>query len=87
MILLILVAAFYVTFLDVVQDTANLKNKLIPANNVLSTATNISHKCIVSSGSTYINDPSSNGLYFITCNKCKLQYEEKTSQNLNKRFN
>ena len=59
------------------------KNKLILVNNVLSTATNRSHKCIVLSG----NDPSSNGFYFSTCNKCKLQYDEKPSQNLNKRFN
>ena len=38
-------------------------------------------------GSAYVNDHSSNVVYLITCNKCKLQYVGETSKNLNKRFN
>ena len=63
------------------------RNKFVPVNNILSTATNRLYKCIVPAGSTYVNDHSSNVVYLITCNKCKLQYVGETSQNLNKRFN
>ena len=63
------------------------QNKFVPVNNVLSTATNRLYKCIVPAGSTCLNDHSSNVVYLITCNKCKLQYVGETSQNLNKRFN
>ena len=63
------------------------QNKFVPANNILSTNTNKLYKCIVPAGSTYVNDHSSNMVYLITCNKCKLQYVGETSQNLNKRFN
>ena len=40
-------------------------------NNVLSTTTKRLCKCIVPSGSTYVNDYSFNVVYFITSNKCK----------------
>ena len=63
------------------------QNKFVPVNNILSTTTNRLYKCIVPAGSTYVNDHSSNVVYLITCNKCKLQYVGETSQNLNKRFN
>ena len=48
------------------------QNKFIPVNNVLSTTTNRLYKCIVPAGSAYVNDHSSNVVYLITCNKCKL---------------
>ena len=53
---------------------------------MLSTTTNRLHKITVPAGSTYVNDHSSNVVYLITCNKCKLQYVGETSQNPNKRF-
>ena len=62
------------------------QNKYIPVNSILSTSTNRLYKCIVPAGSTYFNDHFSNVVYLITCNKCKLQDVEETSQNLNKRF-
>ena len=62
------------------------QNKFIPFNNILSTTTNRLYKCIVFAGSTYANDHSSNVVYLITCNKCKLQYVGERSQSLNKRF-
>ena len=48
------------------------QNKFVPVNNILSTTTNRLYKCIVPTGSTYVNDHSSNVVYLITCNKCKL---------------
>ena len=63
------------------------QNKFIPVNNILSTTTDRLYKCIVPAGLTYVNDHSSNAVYLITCNKCKLRYVAETSQNLNKRFN
>ena len=63
------------------------QNKFVPVNNILSTTTNRLCKCIVPAGSTYVNDHSSDVVYLIICNKCKLQYVGETSQNLNKRFN
>ena len=60
------------------------QNKFVPVNNILSTTTNRLYKCIVPAGSTYVNDHSSNVVYLITCNKCKLQYLGETFQNLNK---
>ena len=63
------------------------QNKFILVNNILSTTINRSYKWIVPSGSTYVNDHSSNVVYLITYNKCKLQYVGETSENLNKRFN
>ena len=48
------------------------ENKFVPVNNILSTTTNRLYKCIVPAGSTYIIDHSSNVVYLITCNKCKL---------------
>ena len=50
-----------------------VQNKFVPVNNILSTTTNILYKCIVSAGSTDVNAHSSNVVYLITCNKCKLQ--------------
>ena len=61
-------------------------NKFVPVNNILSTTTNRLYKCIVPAGLTCVNDHSSNVVYLITCNKCKLQYVGETSQNP-KRFN
>ena len=58
------------------------QNKFVPVNNVSSTTTNISYKCIVLAGSTYVNDYSSNVVYWITCNKCRLQNVGETPQNL-----
>ena len=63
------------------------QNKFIPVNNILSTTTNRLYKYIAAADSTYVNDRPSNMVYLITCNKCKLQYVGKTSQNLNKTFN
>ena len=63
------------------------QNKLDPVNNTLSSTTNRLYQCILPAGSTYVNDHSSNVVYLITCNKCKLQYVEETFQNLNERFN
>ena len=63
------------------------QNKFVPVNNILSSTTNRLYKYIVPAGSTYVNDHSSDVVYFITCNKCKLQYVGETSQNLNKKFN
>ena len=63
------------------------QSTFIPVNNILCTTTNTSYKGVVPSGSTYVNDHSSNVVYLITCNKCKFQYVGETSQNLNKRFN
>ena len=51
----------------------------MPVKNVLSTITNRLYKCIVPSGSSYVNDHFSNVVYFISCDKCKLQYVAKTS--------
>ena len=63
------------------------QNKFVPVNNILRTTTNRLYQCIVPAGSNYVNDYSSNVVYLITCNKCKLHYVGETSQNLNKRFN
>ena len=49
------------------------QNKFVPVNNLLSTTSNRFYKCIVPAGSSYVNDHSSNVVYIITCNKCKLQ--------------
>ena len=62
------------------------QNRFVPVNNMLSTATNRFYKCFVPASSTYVNEHSSNVVYLITCNRCKLQYIGETSQNLNKRF-
>ena len=62
------------------------QNKFVPVNNILSTTTNRLYRCIIPSGSTYVNDHSSNVVYVITCNKCKLQYVREIFQNF-KRFN
>ena len=53
---------------------------------ILGTANNRLYKCVAPVDSTYVNDPSSNVIYLVTC-KRKLHYVGKTSQNLNKRFN
>ena len=58
----------------------------MPVNNVLSTTTML-YKCIVPFGSSCVYDCFSNVVYFISCDKCKLQYVAKTSQNLNERLN
>ena len=58
------------------------QNKFIPVNNLLSTTTNRLYNCIVTAGSTYVNDHSSNVVCLITWNKCKLQYVGEISQNL-----
>ena len=58
--------------------------KFSPQDRVLSTATKRLYNCIVPPGSTYINGHSSNVVYLITCDKCKLQYFGETCQNLNK---
>ena len=63
------------------------QHKFSPQDRVLSTATKRVYNCIVPPGSTYINGHSSNVVYLITCDKCKLQYVGETCQNLNKRFN
>ena len=62
------------------------QTKFVPVN-ILSTTSNRLYKCTVPAGSTYVNDHTSNVVYLITCNKCKLQYVGETSQNLNKRYN
>ena len=64
-----------------------IQNKFIPANSVLSTNTNRLYKCILTAGSTYVNDIFSNVVYLITYNKFELQYVGETSQNLNRRLN
>ena len=62
------------------------QNKIIPVKNIFSTTTNRLHKSIVAAGLTYVNDQFSNVVCVITCNKCKFQYVEESSQNPNKRF-
>ena len=62
------------------------QKKVVPVNNILSTTTNRLYKCIVPAGSTCVNDHSSNVVYLVTCNNCKLQYVGETLKNLNKRF-
>ena len=42
------------------------QNKFIPVNNLLSTTTNRLYNCIVTAGSTYVNDHSSNVVCLIT---------------------
>ena len=63
------------------------QNKFVLVYNILSTTINGLYKYIVPAGSTYVTDHSSNLVYLITCNKCKLQYVGEKSQNLDKRFN
>ena len=63
------------------------QTKFVPVNNIFCTTTTRLYKCIFLAGSTYVNNHSPNLVYLITCNKCKLQYVGKRSQNLNKRFN
>ena len=58
------------------------QKKFVPVNNILSTTTNRLYKCIVTAGSAYVDDHSSNVIYLITCNKCKLQYVGEKLQNL-----
>ena len=70
-----------------VLKRCQFENKFVPGNNILSTTTNRLYKCIVPADSTYANDHSSNVVYLITCNRCKLQHVGELSQNLNKRFN
>ena len=74
---------------EIVQRGSNrgqFQYKFSPQYRVLSTATKRLYNCIVPPGSTYINDHSSNVVYLITCDKCKLQYDGETYQNLNKRL-
>ena len=59
----------------------------MPVNIILSTTIDILYKCIVSAGLTYAKDHSFHLIHLITFNKCKLQFEGETSQNLNKRIN
>ena len=59
----------------------------MPVNIILSTTIDILYKCIVSAGLTYTNDHSFDLIHLITFNKCKLQLEGETSQDLNKRIN
>lgn len=59
----------------------------MPVNIILSTTIDILYKCIVSAGLTYTNDHSFDLIHLITFNKCKLQFEGETSQDLNKRIN
>ena len=62
------------------------QNKFTPVNNILSTTTNRLDKCIVPADLTCVNDHSSNMVYPIFFNTCKLQCVGETSLNLNKRF-
>ena len=63
------------------------QKKFIPLDRIVSTTTSRIYDVIVPPGTTYLNDHSSNTIYLITCNKCKLQYVGETCQKLNKRFN
>ena len=60
------------------------QNKFINVNNTLSTTTNRLYVLFLL---VHVNDYSSNVVYLINCNKCKLQHVGETSQNLNERFN
>ena len=62
------------------------QNKFTPVNNILSTTTNRLDKCIVPADLTCVNDHSSNMVYPIFFNTCKLQCVGETFLNLNKRF-
>ena len=63
------------------------QNKFSPQDRFVSTTTGRIYNCIIPPGTTYINDHSSNVIYLITCDRCKLQYVGETCQNLNNRFN
>ena len=63
------------------------QKKFFPQDRIVSTTTNRIYNCIVPPGTTYLNDHSSNVIYLITCNKCKLQYVGETCLKLNERFN
>ena len=70
-----------------VSRCCQFQNKSMPFNIILSTTIDILYKCIVSAGLTYAKDHSFHLIHLITFNKCKLQFEGETSQNLNKRIN
>ena len=79
--------SLYVIFLDVGQNATNFKTnsfRFLMYSVILLIRF---YKCIVSTGTTYLNDHSSNVVHLITCNKYKFQYVGETSQNLSKRFN
>ena len=63
------------------------QNKFLPLDRIVSTTTNRIYDCIVPPGTTYLNEHSSNVIYLLTCNSCRLQYVGESSQNLNERFN
>ena len=57
------------------------QKKFFPQDKIISTTTNRIYNCIVPPGTVYLNDHSSNVIYLITCNKCKLQYVGETLKN------
>ena len=63
------------------------QKKFFPQDRFISTTTGRVYNCVVPPGTTYINDHSSNVIYLITCDRCKLQYVGETCQNLSNRFN
>ena len=69
------------------SNSCQFQYKFSPQDRILSTATKRLYNYIVTPGSTYVNGHSSNVVYLITCDKCKLKYFWETCQNLNKRFN
>ena len=62
------------------SNNSNSNNNVDGFNNLADgSISHIFRFCIVPSGSTYVNDHSSNVICLITCNKCNLQYVGETS--------
>ena len=52
-------------------------------NNVFISVTKRTDDCILSPGTISLNCHGANVIYWIRCNRCHLQYVEKTIQELN----
>ena len=58
----------------------------VVAEKITSTVTNLDYNCIILSG-VEVSCKSSNLIYLLSCNNCKLQYVGQTAQPLHKRAN
>ena len=63
------------------------KSKFSPCDKIVSSSTFRTYDCVIPDDEIDIDCHSSNVVYLITCNNCKLQYVGETCQKLNKRFN
>ena len=63
------------------------QKKFITIDRFKSTTTGRIYDVVVPPGTIYLNDHTSNVIYLITCDRCRLQYVGETCQKLNERFN